>query len=130
MAEQTPHSDRAKGSVTEIARLNDWLREHINFPGNNRVVIRSGIAELIADISQFRGWRNRAQILGEVRDFDALDSAINPHGERDMGKFAFGDVPCYCKIDYYNFDMTTGSEDPSDPFQIVRVHTIMRVDER
>ena len=33
MAEQTPHSDRAKGGVSEIARLNDWLREHIQTLG-------------------------------------------------------------------------------------------------
>ena len=130
MAEQTPHSDRAKDGVIKIARLNDWLREHITAPGNNRVVMTIGIAELIGDVSLFRGWRNRAQILREVRDFDAFDNAINPHGERDMGKFEFAGIPCYWKIDYYNLDLTAGSEDPSDPFQTVRVLTIMRTDER
>ncbi|MCP8892889.1 DUF3768 domain-containing protein [Sphingomonas faeni] len=130
MAEQTPHSDRAKDGVTKIAQLNDWLREHITAPGNNRVVMTIGIAELIGDVSLFRGWRNRAQILREVRDFDAFDNAINPHGERDMGKFEFAGVPCYWNIDYYNLDLTAGSEDPSDPFQTVRVLTIMRTDER
>ena len=65
-----------------------------------------------------------------MRDFDPFDHAIDPHGERDMGKFEFADVPCYWKIDYFNLDMTAGSEDPSDPFQTVRVLTIMRVDER
>ena len=29
MAEQTPQSNHAKGGVAEIARLNDWLREHL-----------------------------------------------------------------------------------------------------
>jgi hypothetical protein len=130
MAEQTPHSDHAKGDVSEIARLNDWLREHITAPGTNRVMMTIGIAELIGDVSLFRGWRNRAQILREVRDFDAFDNAIDPHGERDMGKFEFAGVPCYWKIDYYSLDMTAGSEDPSDPFQTVRVLTIMRADER
>ncbi|WP_157137067.1 DUF3768 domain-containing protein, partial [Sphingomonas sp. PAMC 26617] len=101
MAEQTPHSDRAKGGVTEIARHNDWLREHITAPGNNRVMMTSGIADLIGDVSLFRGWRNRAQILREVRDFDAFDDDINPHGERDMGKFEFAGVPCYWEIDLY-----------------------------
>ena len=36
MAEQTPQSDRAKGGAAEID-LNDWLREHLTAPGNNRV---------------------------------------------------------------------------------------------
>ena len=78
MAEQTPQSDRAKGGAAEIARLNDWLREHLTAPGNNRVVMTSGIADLIGDVSLFRDFRKRAELLRAVRDFDAFDDAIDP----------------------------------------------------
>jgi len=65
-----------------------------------------------------------------VRDFDGFDEAINPYGERDMGKFEFEDTACYWKIDYYNVDLSAGSENPADALVTTRVLTIMRVDER
>ncbi|GHH25372.1 hypothetical protein GCM10008023_38690 [Sphingomonas glacialis] len=130
MADQTFTSERPKGGPTEIARLNDWLRAHITAPVNNRIVMTSGIADLIGDVSIFRGFRKRAELIRTVRDYDRFDDAINPHGERDMGRFEFEGTACYWKIDYYDLDLIGGSEDPADPFQTTRVLTIMRVDER
>jgi hypothetical protein len=130
MAEQMPQSNHAKGGVAEIARLNDWLREHLTAPGNNRVVMTSGIADLIGDVSLFRNFRKRAELLRAVRYFDAFDDAIDPYGEHDLGRFLFEGTDCYWKIDYYNHDLSAGSEDPADPFKTTRVLTIMRVDER
>ncbi|WP_232283618.1 DUF3768 domain-containing protein, partial [Sphingomonas sp. PAMC 26617] len=101
MADQTSTSERPKGGPTEIARLNDWLRAHITAPGNNRVVMTSGIADLIGDVSIFRGFRKRAELIRTVRDYDRFDDAINPHGERDMGRFEFEGTACYWKIDLY-----------------------------
>ena len=130
MAEQTPEPHRAKGGAAEISRLNDWLREHLTAPGSNRVVITSGIADLIGDVSLFRNFRKRAELLRAVRDFDAFDDAIDPYGEHDLGRFEFEGAACYWKIDYYNNDLTAGSENPADPLQTTSVLTIMRVDER
>ncbi|WP_010188795.1 DUF3768 domain-containing protein [Sphingomonas sp. PAMC 26605] len=130
MADQTSTSERRKGEPAEIARLNDWLRQNITAPGKNRIVMTSGIADLIGDVSLFRGFRKRAELIRTVRDYDRFDDAINPHGERDMGRFEFEGTACYWKIDYYDLDLTGGSEDPADPFQTTRVLTIMRVDER
>jgi hypothetical protein len=130
MAEQTPHSDRLKGGATEIAHLNDWLREHLTAPGHNRVVMTIGIAALIGDVSLFCGFRKRAELLRLVRDFDAFDEGIDPHHEHDMGKFEFEGASCYWKIDYYNLDLSAGSENPADPFQTTRVLTIMQANER
>ena len=130
MAEQTPQTDRAKAGAAEIAHLNDGLREHLTAPGNNRVVMTRGIADLIGDVSLFRNFRKRAELLRAVRDFDAFDEAIDPYGEHDLGRFLFEGTDCYWKIDYYNHDLTAGSEDPADPCLTTRVLTIMRVDER
>jgi hypothetical protein len=78
MAEQTRQSTYAKGGAAEIARLNDWLLEHLTAPGNTRVVNTSGIADLIGDVTLFRNFRKRAELLRAVRDFDAYDDAIVP----------------------------------------------------
>ena len=43
MAEKTPETARPAYDHREIARLNDWLREHITGPGNNRVVMTAGM---------------------------------------------------------------------------------------
>lgn len=130
MAEQMPQSERADGGPREIARLNDWLREHITSPGNNRVVMTAGIADLVGDVALFRGFRKRAELMRLVRDYDRFDRAIDPYGEHDMGSFEFEGTPCFWKIDYYDADLAAGSDDPADPFKTVRVLTIMRADER
>jgi len=46
-----------------------------------------------------------------------------------MGSFTFDDTACLWKIDYYNGDLSAGSEDPSDLVQTLRDLTIMRIDE-
>lgn len=131
MAEQTPHSEgRPEGSPREIARLNDWLRENITGPGHNRVVMTIGIAALIGDVALFRGFRKRAELLRTVRGFDTFDRDNDPYGEHDMGSFEFEETACLWKIDYYNLDLSAGSEDPADPTKTVRILTIMRADER
>ncbi len=130
MADQTSTSGAPKGGPSEIARAQRLAPRSYHRPGNNRVVMTSGIADLIGDVSLFRGFRKRAELIRTVRDYDGFDDAINPHAERDMGRFEFEETACYWKIDYYNLDLTAGSEDPSDPFQTTRVLTIMRVDER
>jgi len=130
MVDQTPQPGQPEGGTAKIAALNDWLRENIAKPGHNHVVLTIGIAALIGDASLLRNFRKRAELMRIVRDFDSFDGAIDPHAERDMGRFEFEGAACYWKIDYYNLDLTAGSEDPSDPFQTTRVLTIMRVDER
>ncbi len=129
MAEQTPQPDHARGGAAEIARLNDWLRDNIHSPGSNRVVMTRGVDALIGDVRIFRNFQKRAELLRTIRAYDAFDGSIDSHGERDMGRLTFEDTACYWKIDYHNLDLTAGSEDPSDPFQTVRVLTVMRVDE-
>ena len=129
MADETPQPARREVRHDEIARLNDWLRDNITSPGTNRVVRTEGIAELLGDAVLFRGFHKRAELLRTVRDFDQFDRNNDPHGHRDLGTFEFEGVTCLWKIDYYDLDLSAGSEDPADPFKTVRVLTIMRADE-
>lgn len=92
-------------------------------------MITSGVADLIGDVGLFRNFRKRADLLRAVRDYDTFDRAIDPYGERDLGRFTFEGVDCYWKIDYYDADLSADSDDPADPSVTVRVLTIMRVDE-
>lgn len=130
MTEQTPQSERPASGASEIAGLNDLMREHITTPGHNRAVMTIGIAALVGDVALFRGFRKRAELLRAVRDFDTFDHGNDPYGEHDMGSFIFEDVACLWKIDYYSPDLSAGSENPADPSMTVRVLTIMRADER
>ena len=129
MAEQTPQSNHAKGGAAEIARLNDWLREHLTAPGNNRIVMTSGIADLIGDVSRFRNFRKRAELLRAVRDFDGFDDAIDPYGEHDFGAFDYAGQKLFWKIDYYDRALAFGSDDPANPAVTTRVLTILLAEE-
>ncbi len=129
MAENAPQPARPAIDHLEIARLNDWLRDNITSPGTNRVVMTVGIAELVGDVALFRGFRKRAELLRAVRDYDTFDRGIDPHGHRDMGSFEFEGTACLWKIDYYDRELSAGSDNPADPFETVRVLTILRADE-
>jgi hypothetical protein len=130
MADQTPHSSNPESGAGAIARLNDWLRENLASPGHNRVVMTIGIAALIGDASLFRNFHKRAELMRTVRDFNRFTPVNDPYGEHDMGSFTFEAIACLWKIDYYPTDLSAGSENPADPFQTVRLLTIMRADER
>ncbi|WP_456738298.1 MULTISPECIES: DUF3768 domain-containing protein [unclassified Bradyrhizobium] len=49
----------------------------------------------------------------------------DPHGEHDFGSLDLVGRKFFWKIDYYDEDMRSGSEDPSDPKRTVRVLTLM-----
>lgn len=130
MSDQTPQPVSPGGSTSEIARLNDGLRESITAPGRNRVMMTSGIAALIGDVAIFRNFHKRAELLRIVRSYDAFTPGNDPYGEHDLGTFDFEGAACMWKIDYYNVDLSAGSEDPADASVTVRVLTLMRADER
>ena len=130
MSDATPRPASTAEAASAIARLNDRLRDHITQPGTDRVMMTSGIAELIGDVGIFRNFRKRAELLRAIRGYDAFTRANDPYGEHDLGTFDFEGAACMWKIDYYNADLSAGSEDPSDPSVTVRVLTIMRADER
>jgi hypothetical protein len=80
-----------------------------------------------------------------VETFDAFDEGNDPHGERDFGTiYQLADgrwtterprLPedererVFWKLDYYDLDLTGGSENPADATVTRRVLTIMLSDE-
>lgn len=117
--------DGAPSRKTIIRDLNDTLRTNITNPGHNRVVMTAGVAALIGDVSLFRGFRKRAELLRRVRDFDTFDEDNDPHGEHDFGIVPFEGAQLYWKIDYYDRALAYGSDDPADPAVTTRVLTIL-----
>ena len=110
---------RAQAGLGPSAALNDAFRR--SFSGG-QVMLTAGVAALDPP--------DRLAVIDAVRTFDAFTAGCDPYGEHDLGRFLFEGTDCYWKIDYYNHDLSAGSEDPADPFKTTRVLTIMRVDER
>ena len=130
MAEHLPQSEHPHGGRRTIAELNDRLRQNLTRPGSDRVMMTAGVAALIGDVSLFRGFHKRAELLRAVRDFDDFNAGNDPYSEHDLGSFAFEGAACLWKIDYYDLALSAGSEDPSNPAKTTRVLTIMLTEER
>jgi len=102
-----------------IAKLNDLLRTTLMC---GRVVITPGINGLPE--------HQRDEVLSAVRHFDRFTVHNDPYGDRDFGWIEHAEAgKVFWKIDYYNRDLTEGSEDPADPLVTCRVLTIMLAEE-
>lgn len=101
--------------MNKIAFLNDGLRRTF---ARGKVVMTAAIAALPEE--------TLARVLERVRHFDEFTSDNDPYGEHDFGSFAFQGLPenVWFKVDYYNNDMSAGSEDPGNPEQTTRVLTV------
>jgi hypothetical protein len=99
--------------MSKIAALNDALRG--SFTGG-KVMMTAAVAALPADRLE--------QVLEQVRTFDAFTTDNDPHGERDFGSFELSGEKFFFKLDYYNKDLSAGSEDPADESVTTRVLTI------
>lgn len=70
----------------------------------------------------------QAMAIHEIASFAAFDEDNDPHGEHDFGVELAGQR-LFWKIDYYDQNMESGSEDPADPAKTTRVLTIMLAEE-
>jgi hypothetical protein len=109
----------ASSQVRKIAALNDLCRKAMGVAG--RLFQTTGISSL--------SLKDQSAIREKVETFDAFTPDNDPHGEPDFGAFEHNGQRIFWKIDYYDSTLTKGSEDPSDPNQIVRVLTIMLASE-
>lgn len=72
----------------------------------------------------------KATIFAAVRNANAFDADNDPYGEHDFGAEDVDDAGSILwKIDYYNADLSAGSEDPTDLAITRRVLTIMLASE-
>src|SRR3546814_3871382 len=69
------HQSSAKRA---LAALNDALRTDTTNPGHNRIMMTAGVAALIGDVTRFRGFQKRAELLRAVRDYDNFDIDNDP----------------------------------------------------
>lgn len=104
--------------VARIRELNDAFR--MTFTGG-RVMLSAGVNALDE--------LDKVALLEKVRTFTAFDNGNDPHSEHDFAGVEHDGEKYFAKLDYYAHDMQSGSEDPSDPSQTIRVLTIMRADE-
>ena len=102
----------------DIAALNDRFRR--TFTGG-KVVLTSGIASMSEE--QVRA------ILRALRTFEEFEPGDDPYGEHDFGALSVNGHRVFWKIDYYDAELSGGSEDPSDPAVTTRVLTIMLAEE-
>ncbi len=104
--------------TARIRELNDEFRR--TFVGG-RVMLTAGVNALPD--------ADKATVISKLRTFDAFNGDNDPHGEHDFVSVEHEGVKYFGKMDYYASDMQSGSEDPADPLQTVRVLTVMRADE-
>jgi hypothetical protein len=105
-----------KKKTARVRELNDALRRTLV---GGRVVLTARVAALPEE--------TRAAVLQSVRGFDdsAFDASNDPYGEHDFVAFELDGQTYFAKVDYYNEDLSGGSEDPADPEKTKRVLTIM-----
>lgn len=97
-----------------IRDLNDSFRRT---GAGGKVFLTRGIAALSEVEKQ--------ELISRIRLFDDFNEENDPYGEHDFAALPIGDYKAYFKIDYYNADMSGGSEDPADLCMTTRVMTIM-----
>ena len=105
----------AHSKAAEIRRLNDCFRK-------NPVLL--GKVMLTANVNA-HGWAFTQKCLQSVKSYDAFTNDNDPHHEHDFGAFEVDGVELFFKIDYYDYNMIGGSDDPANPACTVRVLTIM-----
>ena len=91
-----------------------------------------GVASLAVQTAGIRALplERQSLIRERVELFNDFTPANDPYGEHDFGSFSLEDgTRIHWKIDYYNRDLTAGSEHPENPEETRRVLTIMLAEE-
>lgn len=107
----------------QIAALNDDFRKHCAPPGTSsgKVVLTVGVNALGGDAV--------IKVLGLVAAFNSFTPDNDPHNEHDFGVVEYDGERLFWKIDYYDFVILYGSEDPTDANRTTRILTVMLAEE-
>jgi UDP-N-acetylenolpyruvoylglucosamine reductase len=105
--------------MASIKDLNDEFRTSV-FKGGKALMTQSVAALPLEE---------RNQLVKKVKTFKDFTEDNDPYGEHDFGSVTQNGVMYFWKIDYYNKDMTEGSQDPADEKITTRVLTILRSNE-
>ena len=105
--------------VARIRALNDAFRKSpwAGPKALGRTVVTAGI--------DAHGPAFVLKVLNAVAGFDTFNAANDPHSEHDFGALEVDGEKIFFKLDYYNKECTSGSEDPSDPAKTCRVMTLL-----
>ena len=104
----------------KIARLNDRVRQGLDRTA--KIVFSYALS------AKFFAGNGALAILAQASIMKAIRHHLfeqDAHGERDFGQIEFRGERIWFKIDYYDYDLEYGSEDPSDASVTKRVMTIM-----
>ena len=101
--------------IATIRKLNDALRTGAT--GNGQILVTPGIRE--------KGLEFVLAAALAVKEFNTFEESNDPWGEHDFGALDVQGEKLFWKIDYYNLDMSGGSEDPANEAVTKRVLTIM-----
>lgn len=99
---------------TRIRELNDAFR---TTGLDGKMVFTRGVFELGVDTVY--------EIRRKVAEYDSFTPDNDPYQEHDFGAFEIGGLKFFWKIDYYDTEMTKGSNDACDSDVTTRVLTIM-----
>lgn len=113
----------ASSRTTEIAQLNDAFRRGDPDVSGQRFVT-AGVVNLLHQLDV-----SPETLIQRVAQFDDFTDHSDPHGEHDFGAFEFNGHQMFWKIDAYDQNYATGSDDPTDLSKTRRVLTIMLADE-
>jgi Protein of unknown function (DUF3768) len=125
--------DNGRERADRIAQLNDLARKAMGVACNEFVT--SGFQALDEAV--------QSQIRELIETFDSFTKDNDPYGERDFGAIyqcADGrwkterpkngeQAEVFWKLDYYDYNLKYGSNDPADPRKTRRVLTIMLAEE-
>jgi len=89
-----------------------------------RTTFRGGRVMMTASVDQLPDCV-KAEALTKVATFDGFTEENDPHGEHDFGSFELVGRKFFWKIDYYDLECQSGSEDPADAAKTTRVLTLM-----
>lgn len=112
--------------TAKVRALNDQLRQNFH---TNPGLVQGAFKVLLTQGLQSLPEVSLCQLLDKVAGFTAFDDGNDPHREHDFGAIEHDGERYFWKIDYYDPQLTMGSDDPSDPALTVRVLTVMHASE-